>query len=108
MKTLALPQWQLKIGDFKMFTIKFKNDVTVTVQWEPQYLDSKKYRQTAQASASHDKAGPLQVTSFEKRYTEDDTTGFGLEPDELPRFLAKSCSMRFTEEGEQHVAFFDF
>ena len=88
--------------------MKFKNDVTVTVQWEPQYLDSKKYRQTAQASASHDKAGPLQVTSFEKRYVEDKEIVFGLKPDELLKFMNKAASMRFTEEGDQRIAFFDF
>jgi len=91
-----------------MFEMKFKNDVTVTVQWEPQYLDSKKYRQTARASAFHDKAGSLQVTSFEKRYTEDEEIVFGLEPDELLKFMNKAASMRFTEEGEQCIAFFDF
>ena len=77
-------------------------------EWEPQYLDSKKYRQTARASAFHDKAGSLQVTSFEKRYTEDEEIVFGLEPDELLKFMNKAASMRFTEEGEQCIAFFDF
>ena len=96
------------LKELKMFEMKFKNDVTVTVQWEPQYLDSKKYRQTAQASASHDKVGSLQVTSFEKRYTEDKEILFGLEPDELLKFMNKAASMRFTEEGEQCIAFFDF
>ena len=91
-----------------MFEIKFKNDITVTVQWEPQYLDSMKYRQTASASASHDKIGSLQVTSFEKRYTEDEKIVFGLEPDELLKFMNKAASMRFTEEGEKCIAFFDF
>ena len=86
-----------------MFTIKFKNDVTVTV-------DDASNDETLSyiVSASHDKTGPLQVTSFEKRYTEDETTVFGLKPDELPRFLVKSCGMRFTEEGEKYVSFFDF
>ena len=88
--------------------MKFKNDVTVTVQWEPQYLDSKKYRQRAQESASHNKAGPIQVTSFEKRYVEDKEIVFGLKPDELLKFMNKAASMRFTEEGEQCIAFFDF
>ena len=60
------------------------------------------------ASASHSKTGPLQVTSFEKRYTEDEHIVFGLEPDELLKFMNKASSMRFTEEGEQCIAFFDF
>ena len=89
------------------FEIKFNNEVTVSIDWE-HYLDSVTEPRTVRATAFHSKAGPLQVTSFEKRYTDDAYTVFGLKPDELPRFLAKSCSMRFTEEGEQSVSFFDF
>ena len=98
-----------------MLEIKFKNDVTVTVSDAAE--DPRNWGDVSEddptlyvASASHNKTGPIQVTSFEKRYTdtEDEDIVFGLEPDELPRFLAKSCSMRFTEGGEQHVAFFDF
>ena len=95
-----------------MFEIKFKNDVTVTVFDAAE--DPRNWGDVSEndvtfyvASASHDKTGPIQVTSFEKRYTEDEATVFGLDADELPRFLAKSCSMRFTEEGEQCIAFFD-
>ena len=100
-----------------MFEIKFKNDVTVTVSdatEDPRNpLALKNYVSENDttfyvASASHDKTGPIQVTSFEKRYAEGEATVFGLEADELPRFLAKACSMRFTEKGEQCIAFFDF
>jgi len=96
-----------------MFEIKFKNDVTVTVSDATE--DPRNWGDVSEndttfyvASASHNKTGPIQVTSFEKRYAEDETTVFGLEADELPRFLAKACSMRFTEKGEQRIAFFDF
>ena len=103
------------LKELKMFEIKFKNGVTVTVC--DAIEDPRNWGVVSEndptlyiASASHDKTGPIQVTSFEKRYTdtEDEDIVFGLEPDELPRFLAKSCSMRFTEEGEQCIAFFDF
>jgi len=102
--------------------ITFKNDVTVTVFDEAE--DPRNWGEVSEddvtlyvASASHDKTGPIQVTSFEKRYVEVDTpfglndneeAVFGLEPDELLKFMNKAASMRFTEDGEQCVAFFDF
>ena len=81
--------------------IKFKNDVTVFFQNDVSKVGW-------MASASHSKTGPIQVTSFEKRYTEDKGIVFGLEPDELLKFMNKAASMRFTEEGEKRIAFFDF
>ena len=89
------------MDDFKMPEIKFKNDVTVFFQMDASNV-------VWLASASHSKTGPIQVTSFEKRYTEDKEIIFGLEPDELLKFMNKASSMRFTEEGEQCIAFFDF
>ena len=89
------------MDDFKMPEIKFKNDVTVFFQMDASNV-------VWLASASHNKAGPRQVTSFEKRYTEDEHIIFGLEPDELLKFMNKASCMRFTEEGEQCIAFFDF
>ncbi len=89
------------------FEIKLNNEVTVSIDWE-YYLDSVTEPRTVRATAFHPKAGPLQVTSFEKRYTEDKEIIFGLEPDELLKFMNKAASMRFTEEGEQCIAFFDF
>ena len=89
------------MDDFKMPEIKFKNDVTVFFQMDASNV-------VWLASASHSKTGPIQVTSFEKRYTEDKGIVFGLEPDELLKFMNKASSMRFTEEGEQCIAFFDF
>ena len=93
--------------------IKFKNDVTVFFQKDDYLIFSFNHFQDVSnvcwlASASHNRAGPLQVTSFEKRYTEDEHIVFGLEPDELLKFMNKAASMRFTEEGEQCIAFFDF
>ena len=81
--------------------IKFKNDVTVFFQNDGSKIGW-------MASASHNKTGPIQVTSFEKRYVEDKEIVFGLEPDELLKFMNKAASMRFTEEGDQRIAFFDF
>ena len=89
------------MDDFKMPEIKFKNDVTVFFQMDASNV-------VWLASASHSKTGPIQVTSIEKRYTEDKEIIFGLEPDELLKFMNKAASMRFTEEGEQCIAFFDF
>ena len=89
------------MDDFKMPEIKFKNDVTVFFQMDAANV-------VWLASASHSKTGPIQVTSFEKRYTEDKEIIFGLEPEELLKFMNKAASMRFTEEGEQCIAFFDF
>ena len=89
------------MDDFKMPEIKFKNDVTVFFQMDASNV-------VWLASASHSKTGPIQVTSFEKRYTEDKEIIFGLEPDELLKFMNKAASMRFTEEGEQCIAFVDF
>lgn len=89
------------MDDFKMPEIKFKNDVTVFFQMDASNV-------VWLASASHSKTGPIQVTSFEKRYTEDEDTVFGLQSDELLKFMNKAASMRFTEEGEQCIAFFDF
>ena len=89
------------MDDFKMPEIKFKNDVTVFFQMDASNV-------VWLASASHSKTGPIQVTSFEKRYTEDKEIIFGLEPDELLKFMNMAASMRFTEEGEQCIAFFDF
>ena len=96
-----------------MLEIKFKNDVTVTVSDAAE--DPRNWGDVSEddptlyvASASHNKTGPIQVTSFEKRYTEDEDTVFGLQADELLKFMNKAASMRFTEEGEQCIAFFDF
>ncbi len=89
------------LKELKMPEIRFKNDVTVFFQMDASNA-------VWLASASHNKAGPIQVTSFEKRYTEDEGIVFGLEPDELLKFMNKAASMRFTEEGEQCIAFFDF
>jgi hypothetical protein len=89
------------------FEIKFNNEVTVSIDWE-HYIDSVTEPRTVRATAFHPKAGPLQVTSFEKRYTDDEHIVFGLKPDELLKFMNKSSSMRFTEDGEQCIAFFDF
>ena len=89
------------------FEIKFNNEVTVSIDWE-HYIDSVTEPITVSASAFNPKAGPLQVTSFEKRYTDDEHIVFGLTPDELLKFMNKSSSMRFTEDGEQCIAFFDF
>ena len=101
------------LKELKMFEIKFKNGVTVTVC--DAIEDPRNWGGVSEndptlyiASASHDKTGPIQVTSFEKRYTEDKEILFGLEPDELLKFMNKAASMRFTEEGEQCIAFFDF
>ena len=80
--------------------IRFKNDVTVFFQND--------VANVWLASASHSKVGPIQVTSFEKRYVEDKEIVFGLDADELLKFMNKASSMRFTEEGEQCIAFFDF
>jgi len=91
------------LKELKMPEIKFKNDVTVFFQ-----MDMDASNVVWLASASHSKTGPIQVTSFEKRYTEDEGIIFGLEPDELLKFMNKAASMRFTEEGEQCIAFFDF
>ena len=91
------------LKELKMPEIKFKNDVTVFFQ-----MDMDASNVVWLASASHSKTGPIQVTSFEKRYTEDKEIIFGLEPDELLKFMNKAASMRFTEEGEQCIAFFDF
>ena len=88
------------LKELKMPEIRFKNDVTVFFQND--------VANVWLASASHSKTGPIQVTSFEKRYTEDKGIVFGLEPDELLKFMNKASSMRFTEEGEQCIAFFDF
>ena len=82
--------------------ITFDNEVTVSVEWDSFNGE------LASARASHSKTGDLHVTSFEKKYTEGNYTIKGLSPDELLRFFNKSCSMRFTEEGEQCIAFFDF
>jgi len=84
------------------FEITFNNEVTVFVEWDSSSGN------LASARASHSKAGDLHVTSFEKKYTEGNYTIKDLSPEELLKFLNKSCSMRFTEEGEQCVAFFDF
>ena len=89
------------LKELKMPEIKFKNDVTVFFQMDASNV-------VWLASASHSKTGPIQVTSFEKRYTEDKEIIFGLEPDELLKFMNKAAIMRFTEEGEQCIAFFDF
>ena len=89
------------LKELKMTEIKFKNDVTV-------FFQNDASNSVWLASASHSKAGTVQVTSFEKRYTEDENIIFGLEPDELLKFINKAASMRFTEEGEQRIAFFDF
>ena len=89
------------LKELKMPEIKFKNDVTVFFQNDGSDVGWL-------ASASHSKTGPIQVTSFEKRYTEDEDTVFGLQSDELLKFMNKAASMRFTEEGEQCIAFFDF
>ena len=89
------------LKELKMPEIKFKNDVTVFFQNDAPNVGWL-------VSASHSKTGPIQVTSFEKRYTEDENIIFGLEPDELLKFINKAASMRFTEEGEQRIAFFDF
>ena len=101
------------LKELKMFEIKFKNGVTVTVC--DAIEDPRNWGVVSEndptlyiASASHSKTGPIQVTSFEKRYTEDKEILFGLEPDELLKFMNKAASMRFTEEGEQCIAFFDF
>jgi len=87
-----------------MFEIKFNNEVTVFFQWED-YQDSK----TIAAGASHPAIGNLKVTGFENRYKQEIKEGvIPLKSEELSRFLAKACSMRFTEKGEQCIAFFDF
>ena len=91
------------LKELKMPEIKFKNDVTVFFQ-----MDMDASNVVWLASASHSKTGPIQVTSFEKRYTEDKEIIFGLDPVELLKFMNKAASMRFTEEGEQCIAFFDF
>ena len=84
------------------FEITFNNEVTVSVEWDSFSSD------LASARASHSQTGDLHVTSFEKKYTEGSYIIKGLSPEELLKFMNKSCSMRFTEEGEQCVAFFDF
>ena len=82
--------------------ITFDNEVTVSVEWDSFNGE------LASARASHSKTGDLHVTSFEKKYTEGSYIIEGLSPQELLKFMNKACSMRFTEEGEQCVAFFDF
>tara|TARA_R110000824_G_scaffold185898_2_gene367004 strand:- start:12676 stop:12963 length:288 start_codon:yes stop_codon:yes gene_type:complete len=84
------------------FEITFDNEVTVSVEWDSFSGN------LASARASHSKTGDLHVTSFEKKYTEGSYIIKDLSPDQLLRFFNKACSMRFTEEGEQCIAFFDF
>ncbi len=84
------------------FEITFDNDVTVSVEWGA--ADDS----LASASASHSKSGGIHVTSFEKRYDEGSYIIDELSPEALLKFMNKACSMRFTEEGEQCIAFFDF
>ena len=102
------------MDDFKMFPmfkskktlqgfeITFDNDVTVSVEWGS--TDDS----LASASASHSKSRPIHVTSFEKSYDEDSYTVHELNPEAVLKFMNKACSMRFTEEGDQCIAFFDF
>ena len=114
MKILALPSSQFKISDFKMFPMfkskktqsgfemTFGNGVTVSVQW------SSADDSLASASASHSKSGWIHVTSFETRYAEGSYIVHELSPEAILKFMNKACSMRFTEEGDQCIAFFDF
>ena len=84
------------------FEITFDNDVTVSVEWDSadEIL--------ASASASHPKSGRIHVTSFETKYAEGSYSIHELSSEDLLKFMNKACSMRFTEEGEQRIAFFDF
>ena len=84
------------------FEITFDNDVTVSVEWGS--ADDS----LASASASHSKSGRIHVTSFETRYAEGSYSIHELSPEALLKFMNKACSMRFTEEGDQCIAFFDF
>ena len=84
------------------FEITFDNDVTVSVEWGS--ADDS----LASASAFHSKSGLIHVTSFETRYAEGSYSIHELSPESLLKFMNKACSMRFTEEGDQCIAFFDF
>ncbi len=81
-----------------MFQLQFNNEVTVSVD----YRSGK-----AKASAHHNKAGVLKVKGFENRCAADNTVS-DLTSEELVRYMDKASRMRFTEEGEQCIAFFDF
>ena len=84
-----------------MFQLCFNNEVAVSVSQS--YLA----KQDFSVTAHHQKAGALKVKGFEDRCDKNNTVS-NLTSDELVRFMDKASRMRFTEEGEQCIAFFDF
>ena len=83
------------------FKIAFENQVTVFVDWNSYEGMS------AKVSASHEINGPVKVTGFEKMYNEDNVVP-NLKSEDVVRFMNKASSMRFTEDGQQTISFFDF
>ncbi len=83
------------------FKIAFENQVTVFVDWNSYEGMS------AKVSASHKINGPVKVTGFEKMYNEDNVVP-NLKSEDVVRFMNKASSMRFTEDGQQTISFFDF
>ena len=83
------------------FKIAFENQVTVFVDWNSYEGMS------AKVSASHKINGPVKVTGFEKKYNEDNVVP-NLKSEDVVRFMNKASSMRFTEDGQQTISFFDF
>ena len=83
------------------FKIAFENQVTVFVDWNSYEGMS------AKVSASHKINGPVKVTGFEKMYNEDNVVP-NLKSEDVVRFMNNASSMRFTEDGQQTISFFDF
>ena len=83
------------------FKIAFENQVTVFVDWNSYEGMS------AKVSASHKINGPVKVTGFEKMYNEDNVVP-NLKSEDVVRFMNKASKMRFTEDGQQTISFFDF
>ena len=83
------------------FKIAFEPQVTGFVDWKS-YVGM-----SAKVSASHKINGPVKVTGFEKMYNEDNVVP-NLKSEDVVRFMNKASSMRFTEDGQQTISFFDF
>jgi|TARA_R100000808_G_scaffold2804_3_gene10556 hypothetical protein len=83
------------------FQIAFDNEVTVFVGWNS-YEEM-----SAKVSASHKINGPVEVTGFEKMYNEDNVIP-NLKSEDVVRFMDKASRMRFTEDGQKTISFFDF
>ena len=83
------------------FQIAFDTQVTVFVDWNS-YEEM-----SAKVSASHEINGPIKVTGFEKMHNEDNVVP-NLKSEDVVRFMNKASKMRFTEDGQQTMSFFDF